>query len=158
MAMTPCPSETPVLPATPSVTSLQFVEVTQRLNQSLLILKRRTKMGNVQVLSQNTNNGELTEFQKNKLMFDFNTFFDLNNDGYLSYKVNKNLLKLSASDSLINHCFVCQDFQWAKDRICQMSGWKMNCAKYKATEKLFTDIWTSLVQVADTDNDGKITR
>ena len=51
-----------------------------------------------------------------------------------------------------------QDFQWAKDRICQMSGWKMNCAKYKATEKLFTDIWTSLVQVADTDHDGKITR
>ena len=53
---------------------------------------------------------------------------------------------------------VCQDFQWAKDRICQMSGWKVNCAKYKATEKLFTDIWTSLVQVADTDHDGKITR
>ena len=49
-------------------------------------------MGNVQVLSQNTNNGELTEFQKNKLMFDFNTFFDLNNDGYLSYKVNKKAL------------------------------------------------------------------
>ena len=39
-----------------------------------------------------------------------------------------------------------------------MSGWKMNCDKYKATEKLFTDIWTSLVQVADTDHDGKITR
>jgi len=92
-------------------------------------------MGNVQVLSQNTKNGELTNFQKNKLLFDFNTFFDLNNDGYLSYK----------------------DFQWAKDRICQMSGWKVSCAKYKATEKLFTDIWTSLVQVADTDHDGKIT-
>ena len=44
-------------------------------------------MGNVQVLSQNTKNGELTNFQKNKLLFDFNTFFDLNNDGYLSYKV-----------------------------------------------------------------------
>ena len=112
-------------------------------------------MGNVQVLSQNTNNGELTEFQKNKLMFDFNTFFDLNNDGYLSYKVKR----LSRLLILLIQCFfVCQDFQWAKDRICQMSGWKMNCAKYKATEKLFTDIWTSLVQVADTDHDGKITR
>ena len=53
-------------------------------------------------------------------------------------------------------CF--QDFQWAKDRICQMSGWKMNCDKYKATEKLFTAIWSSLVQIADTDHDGKITR
>ena len=43
-------------------------------------------MGNVQVLSQN-NTGDLTQFQRNKLLFDFNTFFDLNNDGYLSYKV-----------------------------------------------------------------------
>ena len=43
-------------------------------------------MGNVQVLAQN-NNGQLTEFQRNKILFDFNTFFDLNNDGYLSYKV-----------------------------------------------------------------------
>jgi len=93
-------------------------------------------MGNVQVLSPNSSNdGSLTDFQKNKLIFDFNTFFDLNNDGYLSYK----------------------DFQWAKDRICQMSGWKVDCAKYKSTEKLFTAIWTSLVQVADTDHDGKIT-
>ena len=58
-------------------------------------LTRRVTMGNVQVLSQNTsNNGELTEFQKNKLMFDFNTFFDLNNDGYLSYKVKKDSLGL----------------------------------------------------------------
>ena len=39
-----------------------------------------------------------------------------------------------------------------------MSGWKVDCEKYKSTEKLFTDIWTSLVSVADTDNDGKITR
>ena len=39
-----------------------------------------------------------------------------------------------------------------------MSGWKVNCEKYKATEKLFTAIWTSLVDVADTDHDGKITR
>lgn len=39
-----------------------------------------------------------------------------------------------------------------------MSGWKMNCDKYKATEKLFTAIWSSLVQIADTDHDGKITR
>ena len=113
-------------------------------------------MGNVQVLSQNTNNGELSDFQKNKLMFDFNTFFDLNNDGYLSYKVNiEYLIKALVSIPTL-HFY--QDFQWAKDRICQMSGWKMNCAKYKATEKLFTDIWTSLVQVADTDHDGKITR
>ena len=46
------------------------------------------EMGNVQVLAQNSNNGDLTEFQKNKLLFDFNTFFDLNNDGFLSFKVS----------------------------------------------------------------------
>ena len=38
-----------------------------------------------------------------------------------------------------------------------MSGWKMNSLKYKKTEVLFTNIWTSLVDVADTDHDGKIT-
>ena len=38
-----------------------------------------------------------------------------------------------------------------------MSGWKMNSLKYKKTEVLFTKIWTSLVDVADTDHDGKIT-
>lgn len=92
-------------------------------------------MGNVPLASQIHGGGELTEFQKNKLTFDFNTFFDLNHDGFLSYK----------------------DFLWAKDRICQMSGWKMNCEKYKKTEVLFTNIWTSLVDVADTDHDGKIT-
>ena len=113
-------------------------------------------MGNVQVLAQNKNDGDLTEFQKNKLIFEFNTFFDLNNDGYLSYKVS------IMCDNLF---FICpnlasflKDFQWAKDRICQMSGWQINSEKYKVTEKLFTNIWTSLVEVADTDNDGRITR
>ena len=78
-------------------------------------------MGNVQVLSQNTNNGELTEFQKNKLMFDFNTFFDLNNDGYLSYKVNK---KLSVSDSILN----------IKSLLC-VSGFPMGQGPY------LPDVW-----------------
>jgi len=92
-------------------------------------------MGNVPLSTQIQNGADLTEFQKNKLTFDFNTFFDLNHDGYLSYK----------------------DFLWAKDRICQMSGWKIDSEKYKKTEVLFTNIWTSLVDVADTDHDGKIT-
>ena len=38
-----------------------------------------------------------------------------------------------------------------------MSGWKIDSEKYKKTEVLFTNIWTSLVDVADTDHDGKIT-
>ena len=44
-------------------------------------------MGNVPLASQIQGGGELTEFHKNKLTFDFNTFFDLNHDGFLSYKV-----------------------------------------------------------------------
>ena len=59
-------------------------------------------MGNVALLSQG-NDGALTPFQRSKLIFDFNTFFDLNKDGVLTYK----------------------DFLWAKDRICQISGWKV---------------------------------
>ena len=46
-------------------------------------------MGNVPLAAQiqGGGGGALTEFQKNKLTFDFNTFFDLNHDGFLSYKV-----------------------------------------------------------------------
>jgi hypothetical protein len=47
-------------------------------------------MGNVSLIAGRSDTGELSPFQVNKLTFDFNTFFDLNNDGYLSYKVNKN--------------------------------------------------------------------
>ena len=36
-----------------------------------------------------------------------------------------------------------QDFQWAKDKICCMSGWKIDSEKYRKTEKLFTEIWVS---------------
>ena len=59
-------------------------------------------MGNIPLLGQG-NDGALTPFQRSKLIFDFNTFFDLNKDGVLSYK----------------------DFLWAKDRICQISGRKV---------------------------------
>lgn len=61
---------------------------------------------------------------------------DLNNDGFLTYN----------------------DFLWAKDKICYMSGWKIDSPKYKITEALFHEIWDSLVQIADMDKDGKITK
>ena len=90
-------------------------------------------MGNVPLISQG-GSGALTAFQRSKLIFDFETFFDVNKDGVLTYK----------------------DFLWAKDRICQLSGWKVDCEKYLRTEALFTHIWTSLVASADTDHDGRI--
>jgi hypothetical protein len=52
-------------------------------------------MGNVSVIAGRSDTGELSPFQVNKLTFDFNTFFDLNSDGYLSYKVNRNNFYLS---------------------------------------------------------------
>ena len=64
------------------------------------------------------------------------TIPDLNNDGFLTYN----------------------DFLWAKDKICYMSGWKIDNPKYKITEALFKEIWESLEQIADIDRDGKITK
>ena len=64
------------------------------------------------------------------------SFSDLNNDGCLTYK----------------------DFLWAKDKICYMSGWKIDSPKYKITEALFHEIWESLEIIADVDKDGKITK
>lgn len=93
-------------------------------------------MGNVALSEQRAKGRRLTELQKNKLTFDFETFFDLNKDGVLSY----------------------QDFLWAKDKICYMSGWKIDSEKYKKAEKLFKNIWISLEEVADSNHDGKITK
>merc|ERR1712032_933283 len=87
-------------------------------------------MGNVALQAEAGGGGALTPFQRSKVIFDFEKFFDLNKDGILTYK----------------------DFLWAKDRICQMSGWKVNSEKYQRTERLFSSIWTSLVETADTDH------
>jgi hypothetical protein len=75
----------------------------------------------------------LTRFQREKLKHEFFTFFDLNNDGCLTYK----------------------DFLWAKDKICYMSGWKIDSPKYKVTEMLFHEIWESLETIADLDKVNK---
>ena len=56
----------------------------------------KIKMGNVNVRMQK-NKDALSGFQIAKLTFDFNTFFDLNKDGYLSYKVRKKSLICSWS-------------------------------------------------------------
>lgn len=60
----------------------------------------------------------------------------------------------------LNHdgCLTYNDFLWAKDKICCMSGWKIDSPKYKITEALFKEIWASLEDAADIDKDGKITK
>ena len=39
-----------------------------------------------------------------------------------------------------------------------MSGWKIDSPKYKITEALFKEIWDSLLEAADTNKDGTITK
>ncbi|KAL3884694.1 hypothetical protein ACJMK2_024806 [Sinanodonta woodiana] len=80
-------------------------------------------------------NPQLSDFQKRKLLHEFHTFFDMNKDGTLEAK----------------------DFELAREKICQMSGWKPDTDKYKKTRELFIQIWRKLQDVGDTNVDGRIT-
>ena len=68
------------------------------------------------------------------------------------------VLLFSSSDLNKDGCLTYKDFLWAKDKICYMSGWKIDSPKYKITEALFHQIWESLEIIADVDKDGKITK
>ncbi|KAK3095447.1 hypothetical protein FSP39_014788 [Pinctada imbricata] len=78
---------------------------------------------------------ELTPFQKKKLLHEFFTFFDLNKDGQLEWK----------------------DFDLARKKICDLSGWKPGEDKFIQTHELFVMIWRKLQDEADTNNDGLVT-
>lgn len=96
------------------------------------LFKRKTKnMGIVLGLF----NPELSDFQKKKLLYEFHTFFDLNKDGTLEWK----------------------DFDLARQRICEMSGWKPGSDKFVHTHELFVEIWRKLQDDCDENFDGKIT-
>ncbi|XP_076438886.1 calexcitin-2-like [Babylonia areolata] len=90
----------------------------------------RGKMG--ALFSSNT---DLSEFQKKKLLHEFHTYFDLNKDGALEWK----------------------DFDMAREKICQLSGWKLGTDKFLRTKELFTEIWRRLQDEGDANMDGKIT-
>ncbi|XP_050399779.1 calexcitin-2 isoform X2 [Patella vulgata] len=78
---------------------------------------------------------ELSEFQKKKLMHEFHTFFDLNKDGKLEWK----------------------DFDLARQRVCELSGWKVGTEKYMQTQDIFIEIWRKLQDDGDSNCDGVIT-
>ncbi|XP_048236716.1 calexcitin-2-like isoform X7 [Haliotis rufescens] len=78
---------------------------------------------------------DLSQFQKNKLLHEYYTFFDLNKDGALEWK----------------------DFDLARQKICELSGWKIGTDKFMRTQELFVEIWRRLSDEADEDNDGKVT-
>ncbi|KAL8595516.1 hypothetical protein ACOMHN_000725 [Nucella lapillus] len=82
-----------------------------------------------------SSNTDLSEFQKKKLLHEFYTYFDLNKDGTLEWK----------------------DFDMAREKICQLSGWKLGTDRFLKTQELFTDIWRRLQDQGDENLDGKIT-
>ncbi|ESP02587.1 hypothetical protein LOTGIDRAFT_237907 [Lottia gigantea] len=77
---------------------------------------------------------ELSDFQKKKLMHEFYTFFDLNKDGKLEWK----------------------DFDLARQKVCEMSGWKVGTKKYIHTQETFIQIWRKLQDDGDSNCDGVI--
>lgn len=79
-------------------------------------------------------NPELSDFQKRKLKYEFHTFFDLNKDGSLEWK----------------------DFEVARNKICDLSGWKPGDKRYLQVYELFKEIWRKLQDDGDENFDGKI--
>lgn len=78
---------------------------------------------------------ELTDFQKKKLLYEFHTFFDLSKDGTLEWK----------------------DFDMARQKICDMSGWTPGSKRYLQVNELFKEIWRKLQDDGDENFDGRIT-
>ncbi|XP_051159429.1 calexcitin-2 [Leptopilina boulardi] len=78
----------------------------------------------------------LSEFRKKKLLFVFNTFFDVNESGTIDKK----------------------DLDLAVQSICSSRGWATDNAKLEQTKGTLLKIWEGLKQGADSDQDGQISR
>ncbi|XP_014204819.1 calexcitin-2 [Copidosoma floridanum] len=78
----------------------------------------------------------LSDFQKKKLLFVFNTFFDFNQSGSIDIK----------------------DFDLAVQKICEERGWSDGNPRYTHVKETMNKVWNGLQQGADADNDGQITR
>ncbi|GFS49068.1 calexcitin-2 [Trichonephila clavipes] len=81
------------------------------------------------------NNVPLSEFRKNKLLYEFNTFYDLNKDGVITES----------------------DFFMVQEYVCKLNGWEPESEKYEMTQDLFRSIWNSLQTEADEDKDDAVT-
>ncbi|XP_011498359.1 PREDICTED: calexcitin-2 isoform X2 [Ceratosolen solmsi marchali] len=78
----------------------------------------------------------LSEFRKKKLLFVFNTFFDVNQSGSIDIK----------------------DFDLAVHKICEARGWAANHPRFQQTKDTLNIVWDGLRKRADADNDGQISR
>ncbi|KAJ8676364.1 hypothetical protein QAD02_012151, partial [Eretmocerus hayati] len=78
----------------------------------------------------------LSEFRKKKLLFVFNTFFDVNQSGSIDVK----------------------DFELAVQKICDTRGWGAGHPKSQQTKDALNKVWAGLQQRADADDDGQVSR
>lgn len=91
-------------------------------------------MGN-EISSGRNTDYQLSPFRREKLMHEFNTFFDVNKSGGLEWK----------------------DFDMTRKKICDLSGWESNSEDSLRASSIFHTVWENLQEQADENNDGKIT-
>ncbi|XP_041355701.1 sarcoplasmic calcium-binding proteins I, III, and IV-like isoform X1 [Gigantopelta aegis] len=107
-----------------------FMDVLKGFFANLRKTTIKEKMGGILGINKN-----LSDFQKKKLLHEYYTFFDFNRNGRLEQK----------------------DFELAREKISEMSGWKKDSKKYKETKELFMEVWRMLSDEGDENNDGIIT-
>ncbi|XP_012260472.1 calexcitin-1 isoform X1 [Athalia rosae] len=78
----------------------------------------------------------ISEFRKNKLLYVFNVFFDVNQSGTIEKK----------------------DFELAIQKICQNRGWAPGNPKNQQTHDTLLKVWDGLRQRADANHDGQVSR
>ncbi|XP_066589971.1 calexcitin-1 [Prorops nasuta] len=78
----------------------------------------------------------ISEFRKQKLLFVFNAFFDVNQSGTIDKK----------------------DFDLAVQRICDSRRWSADNPKVQQTKETLLKVWEGLRSRADQDQDGQISR
>ncbi|XP_050420528.1 calexcitin-2 [Adelges cooleyi] len=78
----------------------------------------------------------ISQFRKNKLMYVFHVFFDVNSSGTIDKK----------------------DFEIAIERFCNMRGWSGDAEKVEKTRTCLLKVWDGLQSGADKDNDGQVTQ
>ncbi|XP_050738256.1 sarcoplasmic calcium-binding proteins II, V, VI, and VII-like [Eriocheir sinensis] len=78
----------------------------------------------------------ISPFRREKLLFEFNTFFDVNHDGLLEKR----------------------DLEMAAHRLCKRGAWLPDDPRAARVNKLMTNLWLALRRHADRNHDEKVTR
>lgn len=78
----------------------------------------------------------ISEFRKKKLLFVFNTFFDVNQSGGID----------------------ANDVELAVEKICESRGWAPGHERYTRVKETLLKVWDGLKSGADENQDGQISR